>query len=226
MTLLFKIVKTELLTQDTLDLLLRPERPFAFEAGDYIKMGVQETDLKPFSIANSPRQDGLIELHIKDHDHSEFMKNLFSLEAGDELLVDGPHKQYQLDKDICKTGQTIILIAGGTGFSPMKALLDELLETDCTNPIEFYWGARHTEDFYHRNTLLSLAEHHTNLSYIEVLSEDSSTGNQRKGMVHKEVLKDHPSLEKIRVYLCGPWPMVAAAKQDFLEAGLKESCFN
>ncbi len=224
MTQLFKVIKTESLMTNTIELHLRPEQPFAFEAGDYIQMGLHQDDLKPFSISNSPRQNGSIDIHVKNYDNSEFMQQLFELEAGDEVLVDGPHKQYQLDQDLCDGEQTIVLVAGGTGFSPMKALLEQLLATQCNNPIEFYWGARKQDELYYRKTMLALAEHHDNLQYIEVLSEQIT--ESRKGMVHKAVLEDHPQLQNCRVYLCGPWPMVQAAKEDFLAAGLPENKFN
>lgn len=223
---LMKVVHTQRLTPDTLELHLQPQFPFAYEAGDYLKLGRHQDDLKPFSIANGPQKSGLIEVHIKDHDHSEFMKGLFALSPGDCVLVEGPHHQYRLPAPACQGQAPFILVAGGTGFSPMKALLDELLAQQCQAPIYFYWGARHEDDLYHRARMIALAEQHDNVHYREVLSAEETASVPRTGMVHKAVLEDFGVLDKARVYVCGPWPMIQAAKDDFEQAGLPESNFN
>lgn len=227
---LFKVTQIEHYNEDTIRLMLRPNTPFRFEAGDYITLGFSQEDLRPFSIASSPRSDGQIELHIRKHEDSDWNQHLFSLETGEEVIIDGPNKQYRLDSGLCDTNKTIVFVAGGTGFAPMKALLDELLATGCSNRIEFFWGSRHLDDLYLRNQMIALAEHHDNLDYIEVLSQADDQRDAHfqgpKGLVHEEVLKRHPNLSDCRVYLCGPWPMVQTAKADFLSAGLVEKNFN
>lgn len=230
MNQLFKVTQVEHFSADTLRLMLRPVQPFRFEAGDYILLGFDQADLKPFSIACSPRGDGLIELHIRKHEDNAWNDRLFALEAGDDVLVEGPKKQYQLDADLCDSQKTILFVAGGTGFAPLKALLDELLASKCPNRIEFFWGSRQQADLYMRNQMIALAQHHQQLNYYEVLSEpdthETGQANGRVGLVHEQVLETHPDLSDYRVYLCGPWPMVQAAKQAFLEAGLPENQFN
>lgn len=226
MSQIFKVIQVEHFKEDTQQLILKPTQPFRYQAGDYIMLGFEEDDMKPFSIASSPRNDGHIELHIRKHEDNAWNQRLFSLEAGDEVLVEGPKPQYKLDELLCETGKPILFVAGGTGFAPMKALLDELLASGCENTIHFYWGSRHKEDLYMRNQMIALAKHTPNLNYIEVLSEPSESDTGLTGLVHKVVLEQHPSLADFRVYLCGPWPMVQAAKDDFAAAGLPEAQFN
>lgn len=226
MNQIFKVIQVEHFSEDTLQLLIKPSQPFRYQAGDYILLGFEQDDLKPFSIASSPRNDGRIELHIRKHGDNAWNQRLFSLEAGDEVLVDGPKTQYQLDENLCENGKPILLIAGGTGFAPLKALLDELLDSGCQNPIYFYWGSKSQQELYMRKQMIALAAHHDNLSYFEVLSEPEAAYVGLSGLVHKVVLERHPSLADFRVYLCGPWPMVQAAKEEFVAAGLPASQFN
>lgn len=226
MSQIFKVIQVEHFTADTIQLILKPTQPFRYQAGDYIMLGFEQEDLKPFSIASSPRNDGRIELHIRKHEDNAWNDRLFSLTSGEEVLVEGPKPQYQLDEDICQSKKPILFVAGGTGFAPMKALLDELLASGCENTIHFYWGSRHKEDLYMRNQMIALAKHHDNLDYIEVLSEPSENDTGLTGLVHQVVLERHPNLADFRVYLCGPWPMVQTAKEDFFAANLPENQFN
>lgn len=226
MNQIFKVIQVEHFTPDTLQLILKPTQPFRYQAGDYIMLGFEQEELKPFSIASSPRNDGRIELHIRKHEDNAWNDRLFALTAGDEVLIEGPKPQYQLDETLCDHQKPILFVAGGTGFAPMKALLDELLASGCKNPIYFYWGSRQKQDFYMRNQMIALAKHHENLDYIEVLSEADEKSTALNGLVHKVALERHPNLADFRVYLCGPWPMVQAAKEEFIAAHLPENQFN
>ncbi|MDG4811486.1 FAD-binding oxidoreductase [Hydrogenovibrio sp. 3SP14C1] len=221
------VEQTEKLTENTLLLLLRPSKEFIYHGGQYVMLGLVPTDLKPFSIASSSRTDGLIELHIRNQDNSQWMQDLFALQPGTNVYIDGPNNQYELDPIETLKKHTIILVAGGTGFAPMKALLDELLqqkEADALS-IEFYWGARSDEDLYLNQDMQKLAESHPNIRYISSVSGDFAEHPDQRGIHHK-VLQDHSDLSQARVYLCGPWPMVESAKASFVEAGLAPDAFN
>lgn len=209
---------------------LTPSEAFDFTGGQYIMMGVfpddAEPEMKPFSIASASRTDGQVELHVRKHEESAWMDRLFDLAAGDDVVVTGPSNQYQLDDGLAQSGTPIILVAGGTGFAPMKAMLDELLKQDAQQPIEFYWGARVAADLYLNSAMQEVASQHDNVSYIPVLSEETPE-HGKSGLVHQQVLTDHQNqLNGQRIYLCGPWPMVEAAKADFIAAGLDENAFN
>ena len=215
------VVETVLLTPDILQLLLSPVEEFTYQAGDYVMLGFDAADLKPFSIASAPRSDGLMSVHIRNHDDSDWMLTLFDVKRYDTLMVQGPKSQYQLSLPLNKP---VIFVAGGTGFAPMKALLEVALTQNTDQIIEFYWGARTQEDLYLHTDMLSLCKQYPSLNYIPVVSDEPFAG--RNGLVHKAVLQDHPSLANFRVYLCGPWEMQATAKAEFLAAGLTECQFN
>ncbi|MBN2864420.1 MAG: NAD(P)H-flavin reductase [Thiotrichales bacterium] len=215
------VVDTVLLTPDIIQLLLSPLQPFSYQAGDYVLLGLDEVDLKPFSIASAPRLDGLVELHIRNHDDSDWMLALFDVKRYDTVFVQGPKAQYQLELPMDKP---VVFVAGGTGFAPMKALLDVALQQPLEQIIEFYWGVRTQADLYWHVEMLGLCKNYPNLNYIPVISDEDFSG--RTGLVHKAVLQDHPSLVGFRVYLCGPWEMQTTAKAAFLAAGLPVEQFN
>jgi len=219
------VEQTEKLTENTLLLLLRPSKEFIYHGGQYVMLGLVPTDLKPFSIASASRTDGLIELHIRNQDDSQWMQDLFALQPGATVYIDGPNNQYELDPLEALKSRAILLVAGGTGFAPMKALLDELLKQDESLSIEFYWGARSEADLYLDQTMRHLSEAHPNIRYITSVSGDFAEHPDQRGIHHK-VLQDHPNLSQFRVYLCGPWPMVESAKASFNEAGLAPNAFN
>lgn len=216
-----RVVEACPLGDDIIKLMLKPTEPFKYRAGQYVLLGLEEQDLRPFSMACSPRTDGLLEFHIRFLPENEWMADMFDVVEGDSLYVDGPKDQYKIDPQM---GLSSIFIAGGTGFAPMKALLESLLANNNQQIIEFYWGARQASDLYAHQEMLELCQQHELLNYIPVVSEGGFSG--QKGLVHQTVLSNHPDLSKSRVYLCGSWAMQEAAKVDFLAAGLKEEHFN
>lgn len=223
---IFKMTVIEVcpLAEEIIQLWVKSDDDFSYSAGQYVMLGLEEDDLKPFSIANAPQENGLLEFHIRRMPDNDWMDALFDVKAFDTLYVDGPKDQYQLDEATLNSSNSILLVAGGTGFAPMKALLDSLLVLNTNKIIEFYWGARQASDLYAHDTLLKLCQTHHQLNYIPVVSDGDFSG--RQGVVHQAVLSDHPDLSAARVYLCGPWPMQEAAKADFLAAGLPQDCFN
>lgn len=211
-----KVVHCEKFTPHIIQLLLRPDFPVAYAAGQYIMLGFEREDLKPFSIASAPREDGLIECHIRKQADSVWMEKLFAVRPGDTLVMQGPKDQMQIQP----AHQPIIFVAGGTGFAPMKALLDEYLKQNTEVPLHFYWGVRQCEDLYMHDQMRDLERKHGNLIYVPVISEDDPAWKGLTGLLHLQVLEDYPSLEHKTVYMCGPWPMIEAAKKDFTAAGL------
>ncbi|WP_373019950.1 NAD(P)H-flavin reductase [Thiomicrorhabdus sp.] len=211
-----KVVHIEQYTPQIFKLLMKPDFPITYASGQYIMLGFNTEDLKPFSIAAAPREDGLIECHIRKQPNNEWMDRLFEVKVGDSLVMQGPKDQISI-----KPAHTpIIFVAGGTGFAPMKALLDEYLRQHTEVPLHFYWGARQSEDLYMHKEMLDLERKHANLVYVPVVSENDPNWQGTTGLVHLQVLKDYPTLSHKTVYMCGPWPMIETAKQDFIDAGL------
>ena len=217
-THVMKVVQVNTLAPQIIQLLLKPEHPIAYTSGDYIMLGFDTEELKPFSIANAPREDGLIECHIRKQTDSDWMERLFEIKAGETLVMQGPKAQMSLKP----AHEAIIFVAGGTGFAPMRALLAESLRQNIQVPITLYWGARSPQELYMHDWLIDLSQKEGHIEYIPVISDETAQWQGETGLVHETVLKQHPSLAHATVYMCGPWPMIQVAKQAFIEAGLPE----
>jgi len=213
-----QVVHKNELAPQIIQLLLKAEHPIQYTSGDYIMLGFEAEDLKPFSIANAPREDGLIECHIRKQSDSDWMEKLFAVNAGDSLIMQGPKPQMALKP----AHEPIIFVAGGTGFAPLRALLIESLRQNVSVPISFYWGARSAEELYMHDWLIELTQTHGHIEYIPVISDDTNNWQGETGYVHETVLKQHPKLSHASIYMCGPWPMIQTAKQAFFDTGLPE----
>lgn len=217
-THILKVVSVTELAPQIINILMHPEQPIAYTAGDYIMLGFDTAELKPFSIAAAPREDGLIECHIRKQPDNEWMEKLFKTQAGDQLVMQGPKPQMQLQD----SHQAMVFVAGGTGFAPMKALVEESLRQEIKVPISFYWGARNVDDLYMHEWMINLSQQHPHIEYIPVISDKTEGWSGATGLVHKKMLEQHPSLAHTTVYMCGPWDMVQTAKQEFVAANAKE----
>jgi len=199
------------LTDDIAQLWLAPQSPYTWQAGNYLFIE-QESDKRPFSIANAPNAVGRIELHIR-HTHDDWYNHLFDHTVGDTLQLSAPQQQYPLPSG----DKPVLFVAGGTGFAPFKALLESMLQNGFSQPIRFYWGARRPEELYQHEVIQTWADNHPNLHYIPALSEAAWKG--RTGLVADAVLEDLDDLSGWEIYLCGPWPMVQDARTRFSEHG-------
>lgn len=211
-----KVQRVNHIAPNILQLFLEPSSIFSYQAGDYLMLGLDQTETKPFSIANAPQENGLLELHVRNLDNTDWMQRLFQLQPDEIIWADGPKPQMKLQHETALN----IYIAGGTGIAPIKALLEQRLKQGINQPTKLYWGARHVEELYIHDALLTLAAQDTNLTYIPVISEDQHNWPGEKGLVHQVAIQQNPDLSQATVYLCGAWAMVQAAKVDLLEAGL------
>ena len=111
----------------------------------------------------------------------------------------------------------IVLLASGTGFAPVKALIEQMYISGNTRPATLYWGGRRPEDLYMRDWVLDKVAHMPNLRYVPVVSnalpEDNWTG--RTGFVHQAVLDDLPDLSGHQVYACGAPIVVDTARTQY-----------
>ncbi len=202
------------LSDDIAQLWLAPQQPFHWHAGDYLEMALTpEGDTRPFSIANAPNAAGRIELHIR-HTGDDWYNALFKRKVGDTVyLAAEPKQQYPLPAG----DRPLLFVAGGTGFAPFKALIEQLLQDGFAQPITLYWGARRQQDLYQDEVIRAWAQNAPTLTYVPVLSEEDWA--ERTGLVADAVLDDHPDLSGFEIYVCGPWRMVQDAKARFAEHG-------
>ena len=139
-----------------------------------------------------------------------------SLDVGHELIVEGPHGRLMPNPD---SDLPVLLVAGGTGFAPLRAIAEAMLATSPARDIAFYWGARTRDDLYDLDTIGHWASRHPGFRFAPVLSEEVCVG-MRHGLVHESLLSDLPELSGHELYVAGPRPMVEAVTARALAAGL------
>ncbi|MFO6423368.1 NAD(P)H-flavin reductase [Motilimonas sp. KMU-193] len=214
-----KLVELSQFTDFVYKLVLKPDQRAEFLAGQYLTVVMGEKDKRPFSIANSPTSD-VIELHIGASEHNPYaMEVIEKVKATGELTVEiAAGKAFYREE----SKRPAILIAGGTGFSYVKSILDYSLTTANKQPIFIYWGVKQPEHLYAHQALVELAKQHSHLTYIPVVEEGSVEGG-KTGLVHKAVLSDFVSLEGYDVYIAGRFEMSGAAREDFRAQGIEEA---
>ncbi len=219
------IATLERLTPQVMRLFLQPHRAFAYQPGQYLDI-LHEGEARSFSLACAPRNDGLLELHIRRIPGNPFMDHVFEeLAAGDTLSISGPFGAFALQPP---SGRRRLFVAGGTGFAPIKSFLETLLVPAAQAPApSLYWGARTLEDLYLHETVLDWQRKH-GLHYVPVLSHAGEEPDRpcRSGLVHEAVLADVADFGDCEVYVSGPPPMVTAAREAFLRRGLDAAHFH
>jgi len=226
-TLPSRIEKLEKLAPDVIEMHLRlpASERLQFWAGQYIDILLKDGKKRSFSLANAPHDDAVLQLHIRHVPGGLFTEQVFStMKVRDILRFNGPHGTFYLREESTKP---MILVAGGTGFAPIKAIVEHAIAEECQRPMFIYWGAKARVDLYQNALPEQWAAAHANISYVPVLSEpaadDAWTG--RTGLVHQAVLADFPDLSGYQVYACGAPVMIDVAKRDFLAQGLPEEEF-
>jgi CDP-4-dehydro-6-deoxyglucose reductase len=221
-TLPCRISTLEHLSHDVvrLQLKLPATERLQFFAGQYLDFLLKDGRRRSFSIANAPHDDAYIELHIRHIDGGRFTTEVFeSMHEKDILRIQGPLGSFFLRET---SDRPIIMMAGGTGFAPLKGMIEHALAMKLNRSIHLYWGARSRQDLYLDSLAHSWADQHDNIRYTPVLSdakpEDDWHG--RTGYVHEAVLEDYPDLSAVEVYASGPPAMVYAGRDAFVERGL------
>jgi CDP-4-dehydro-6-deoxyglucose reductase len=188
-----------------------------YHAGQYLEFILKDGARRSYSMANAPENaQGGIELHLRHMPGGKFTDHVFTaMKERDILRMEGPYGSFFLREDSAKP---IVLLASGTGFAPIKAILEHMQAKAIERPAVLYWGCRTKRDLYLHEWAEQAAASMLNLRYVPVLSEatteDAWTG--RTGFVHHAVMQDLPDLSDYQVYACGVPIMVDSAKRDFV----------
>jgi CDP-4-dehydro-6-deoxyglucose reductase len=193
-----------------------------FFAGQYIDFLLPDGKRRSFSLANAPFNDEYLELHLRHVPGGFFTDKVFNeMKEKDLVRIEGPHGSFYLRDD---SDRPLILMGGGTGFAPLKAIIEQLMEEGSQRPVYLYWGVRAKEDLYADMQAKTWAMRHENIQYIPVLSEPKNEDNWegRTGFVHTAVVADFDDLSGFDVYMSGPPPMILSGKRAFKEKGLPD----
>lgn len=197
----------------------------AFRAGQYIEFMLKGGGRRAFSIANAPHDDEFLQLHIRKIASGKFTGHVFdAMQIKEILRFEGPHGTFHLREE---SDKPIIFVAGGTGFAPIKSIVEHAIHNHIQRPMKLYWGARNRAGLYLHELPEQWAAQHAHIEYIPVLSEASSADgwSGRSGLVHQAVLADHADLAGYQVYACGAPGMIDAARADFRARGLPDDEF-
>ncbi len=210
-TLPCRVQKMAKLTNDVmvLQLKLPANERMQFLAGQYIDILMKDDKPRSFSLANAPHDDEYLELHIRNILGGTFTHHVFTeMKERDILRIKGPLGGFFLHEDSAKP---ILFVASGTGFAPVKAIIEHALQIGVTRPMHFYWGVRKQTDFYMLDKV-KLWESR-GIKFTAVVSDEAWPG--RSGFVHQAVLEDYADLSGQQVYVCGAPVVVEAAHRDF-----------
>ena len=218
-TLPSRIEKLERLAPDVIEMHLRlpASERLQFLAGQYIDILLKDGKRRSYSLANAPHDDAFLQLHIRHVPGGLFTGQVFStLKVRDILRFNGPHGGFYLRED---SDKPMILLAGGTGFAPIKAIVEHAIAEKCQRPMYIYWGAKARVDLYQNSLPERWAAENAHISYIPVLSEPAAGDDWsgRTGFVHRAVVDDFPDLSAHQVYACGAPVMIDAARGDFVK---------
>ena len=182
--------------------------------GQYIDFLLKDGHRRSFSLATAPHDDALLELHIRHVPGGLFTDQLFTAYKGREILrMEGPFGGFYLREE---SDKPMLFVAGGTGFAPIKAMIEHALHFDRGRPMVLYWGVRGQRDLYLPDLPGKWQAQSRNFTFIPVLSAPDDSGwPGRTGLVHKAVLDDFDDLSGYQVYVCGGPAMVDAARTAF-----------
>jgi CDP-4-dehydro-6-deoxyglucose reductase, E3 len=217
-----RVAKKEQLGHDVvgLHLQLPASERLQFLAGQYIEFILKDGKRRAFSIANAPHDSEFLQLHIRvipGGAFSEYVSNEMQEKA--ILRLEAPFGNFFLRED---SDKPIIFVAGGTGFAPVKGIIEHMLHNNIKREIILYRGARQLQDLYMHELSQKWAEFSPNIQYIPVLSEPAESDNWqgRTGLVHEAVLADYKDLSGFQAYVCGAPGMCEVAHHSFVEQSL------
>jgi CDP-4-dehydro-6-deoxyglucose reductase len=223
-----RVAKIDRVADDVivLSLQLPANERLQYRAGQFIEFILKDGRRRSYSMANAPHLDEHLTLHIRHMPGGVFTDHVFNTMKEREILrFEGPLGTFFLRED---SARPIVMLASGTGFAPIKAMIEQARHNKLAQPITLYWGGRRPRDLYMHALCEEWAATLPNFRYVPVISdahpEDHWQG--RTGFVHRAVMEDLPDLSGYQVYACGAPAMVEAARLDFTSAcGLPEEEF-
>lgn len=209
-----KVSSIEKLNDFLYRIFLLPQQAVSYKAGQYVSVVMGEKDKRHFSIANAPGTD-LVELHI-----GATPENGYAMQVIEKMQNDG-----QVDVEIAngdaylreESARPIILMAGGTGFSYVKSILEQIVALEITNPVYLYWGVKEYSHFYFEDEASSWAKAHKNIHFHPVIELPEAEWQGHQGYVHQAVLNDFSDLSEFDIYVVGRFEMAKIAREDFVK---------
>lgn len=217
-----RVVDMEKVADDVMVLKLQmpAAEPFRYYAGQYVEFILKDGRRRSYSMASAPNGNEPVELHIRHMPGGVFTDHVFGagetqMKVREILRAEGPLGSFFLRED---SDKPIVFVVSGTGFAPVKAMMEVIIEKGITRPVTLYWGGRRPKDLYMSELVSQWEAQLPFLTFVPVISdalpEDNWTG--RTGFVHKAIIEDFPDLSLHQVYACGAPIMVSSARKEFV----------
>jgi CDP-4-dehydro-6-deoxyglucose reductase len=191
-----------------------PNAAIRYRPGQYVSLIGDDGRMHAFSIANAPRGDDTLELHVGRIPDGRFTTHVYErMQVRDIVRFEGPFGEFGFADDAPAVRRPAILVAGGTGIAPIKAMLEVAAQSGAPRELHVYWGSRHRGGLYALDAIAA----HTHVRFTPVLSEPiaADAWSGRTGLVHRAVTEDFPDLSRCDVYACGSPGLIDAAFRDF-----------
>ncbi|HVY53436.1 MAG TPA: hypothetical protein VHA13_02840 [Gammaproteobacteria bacterium] len=197
-----------------------------YQAGQYIKVVHPDLSTSPLSIANAPKKESsCLEFHLyHPNENQRAISILNLLKENKQLILRGPFGSCTVNA--LAPNKPIIFLARGTGFAPIKAVIEELIQKPDYPAIHLYWSVAGWRDLYMHNLVEQWVRTLKDFHFTAVLSREvPTTVTVKSGKMPEVVLQDYPDLSVYQVYASGPEAMVYAALEGMQEHGLDRKYF-
>jgi len=220
-----RVIEKTLLAADVMRIRIKlpSAQRLQFLAGQYLEILLADGKRRAFSIASPPQAEDELELHVRHVDGGGFTSWVFEqMKVRDILRLEAPLGTFFIRND--RLERPMIFMGGGTGFAPLKSMLEDLLAQGDKRPVHLFWGARSRADLYLHGQALEWAEKNAHLQYSSALLEavDAQDTNSFHGNVHDAVLQKYPDLAGFDIYMSGPPAMIDASRSAFLDHGAEK----
>ncbi|MBT8070954.1 MAG: CDP-6-deoxy-delta-3,4-glucoseen reductase [Xanthomonadales bacterium] len=220
-----RVIEKSLLAADVMRLKIKlpSAQRLQFLAGQYLEILLPEDKRRAFSIASAPHSEDIIELHIRHVEGGGFTGWVFDeLKVRDILRLEAPLGTFFVRND--RPERPMIMMGGGTGFAPLKSMIEDLLSHNDKRPLHLFWGARNLDELYMHEQAQQWADENPHIQFSSAVMEPANDGARATfdGYVHEAVLQQYPDLSGFDIYMSGPPAMVDTGRAAFIENGAKE----
>lgn len=220
-----RVIEKTRLADNVMKLVLKLPRAqrLQFLAGQYLDILLPGGKRRAFSIASSPAREGEVELHVRHVEGGDFTGWVFDdMQLKDILRIEGPLGTFFIRHD--DEQRPMIMMGGGTGFAPLKSMIEDLLAQGDKRKLHLFWGVRSATELYLHEQVLQWAEQNEHILFTSALIEPAKDASRNNfiGFVHEAVLDQYPDLSGFDIYMSGPPAMIDAGRSAFIESGAKK----
>jgi NAD(P)H-flavin reductase/ferredoxin len=199
-------------------------RRVRFRAGQHIKLYLDDGESRNYSLANAPKSSDVAELHVRRLPDGRFSdKKIGMLERDMKLDIELPYGLFFLSDH---NEAPALLLATGTGFAPLKSIIDDLIQRRIQKPVHLFWGGRYEADIYQMAVVERWMKQLPWFSFTPVLTQPDAAWTGAKGRIQDAVFAQYQDLSQHEVYACGSPAMISAVRALLIQnLGLAESKF-